>query len=425
MRADNELLARSLVRCESVCDLVGAEKCIRDIPLFVDQIINVLGSSDDLLRSATFSPFMFFIDAPIVNHQLPRLWNRLRHAFRDGRLEEQFTLIHISRRWVYSSSDSSLPMFPFDQFDWDGLFSADLSKWIIFVDSIQLIMSLPYRWVNEQIGRTKATQMILSFERHQHAASRINSKFDYFVSQAVTIQTLQILISYSLLMSLLMKSDFTNTLTTFLTTHSDLDVNLLLPIQNNFALLCHTSLNRHKPHQPPLDLLFEWTLRQFPLGFFVFSTEIFPEHMPSLLNTALIGFHALCQRGVHIRLLEDAYFQDGSQQINSFGLFYTPLCEYSLNLFLLFPPPLVIRFFIPILWVRSNIGFCVDALKVVMSALLIPTSSFGDCISLKELYRSVRLRRNKHQQRNSPTTVHPPLSPHIPSPFLSPHTDSV
>ncbi|KAK2950592.1 hypothetical protein BLNAU_14484 [Blattamonas nauphoetae] len=392
--ADDELLAQSLVRCFSVCDLVGAEKCIRTLPTFFDRTVSLLGSSNFHVRETAYSLFTRLLETPSVIPLLPRLWNRLHSAFSDGWLEEQDALLRISVTWIHAIiNGETLPMFPFDQFDWDGLFSADMRWSFLFCHSIELIMSLQRPWIEQQIGRAKVTQVIVSFEQHQLASSRINSEFDSIVINT-SDDLIQILISYSLLMSFLFKSDFPIHLTNFLTTHLDLDVNILLPRRNHLTLFCHTSLNPHKPCQPPLDLIFERTLLSFPIAFFLNSTAIILQHMPSLLNTASIGLHALCRRGVHIGLFENETIQTGHHLNNSLELFLTPLIFNTFRLFLYYPPPLVVRFFLPILWRKPQINSWVDTLTTIIPALLLATAPFGDCFSLIELFQSTRLPSN-------------------------------
>ncbi|KAK2948996.1 hypothetical protein BLNAU_16102 [Blattamonas nauphoetae] len=120
--------------------------------------------------------------------------------------------------------------------------------------------------------------------------------------------------------------------------------------KQQFILLCHTSLNRHKPHQPPLDLLFERTLRTNPLEFFHNSHNADMDLPPTLLNTSLCG---------------------------------------TFRLFLFFPPPLVVRFFLPVLSSHVDSSWFVDSWKEMMSSLLLTTAPFGDLHSVRELYRSV------------------------------------
>ncbi|KAK2953878.1 hypothetical protein BLNAU_11138 [Blattamonas nauphoetae] len=135
--ADNEKLARSLVRCKSVCEIVGAEKCILDIPNFIDRTVSALGTSDSLLREAAFSLYQYFDGTSNVIPLLPHLWNRLHSAFRDGHDEEQWALIRISSNCIIDQIDeTSLPPFPATEFDWDGLINADVTDLHAFLSSI-------------------------------------------------------------------------------------------------------------------------------------------------------------------------------------------------------------------------------------------------------------------------------------------------
>ncbi|KAK2955528.1 hypothetical protein BLNAU_9576 [Blattamonas nauphoetae] len=97
-----------------------------------------------------------------------------------------------------------------------------------------------------------------------------------------------------------------------------------------------------KPHQPTLDLLFERTLRSDPVSFFLHCSD-----------------------------------QD------------TPFM-YSINdLYLYFPPPLVVRFFLPILPSISNRRQVGPAIRTILLTLVLTTAPFGDLHSVRELYRSV------------------------------------
>ncbi|KAK2946876.1 hypothetical protein BLNAU_18175 [Blattamonas nauphoetae] len=251
---DTEKLTRSLIRCHSVCELVGAEKCIRDIPEFFDRTVSVLGSSDSFLRAAANSLFKSFVNTSDVIPILPDLWDRLRSAFRDGRLEEQLALIAISTNWIkYHHHGSPLPPFPATEFDWDGLISADLSERYPFLASILLILFLQHPLIEDQIGKAKATDIILSFEQHQQAVSRIVSIFAEMQQQKADPEKFLSLISYCLRISLLSNREFPPSLKTFLRQHPEIEESDLLPHENRSFLLCHSSVNRHKPHQPSAD----------------------------------------------------------------------------------------------------------------------------------------------------------------------------
>ncbi|KAK2955429.1 hypothetical protein BLNAU_9657 [Blattamonas nauphoetae] len=71
-------------------------------------------------------------------------------------------------------------------------------------------------------------------------------------------------------------------------------------------------------------------------------------------------------------------------------MFSASLTSDTANLFLCFPPPLVIRFFLPLLWAGSEHDDMVAPLKLMLTTLVLVTAPSGDCLSLKELYRSVR-----------------------------------
>ncbi|KAK2955499.1 hypothetical protein BLNAU_9546 [Blattamonas nauphoetae] len=348
---DNEKLARSLVHCASVCQQVGAEKCIIDIPKFMDRTISALGTSDSFLRSAAFSLFSDLIEASCVIPLYPRMWNRLHAAFRDGRLEEQDALIWISTVWILGHVGSdSLPAFPCNKFDWDGLFSADLNEKTTFLFSILFILILRHSSIEEQIGRINTANIILSFEQHQHVVSRIVSIFDD-TSQLENLRNPRHHISYCVLIALLSNCDFHPILTTFITQTPDIDVHALLPHENNLFLLCHSSLNPHKPHQLPLDLLFERTLRTRPLDFFISSKKSHFDLPPSLLNTSL-------------------HFS-------------------SLSLF-----PTAAR-------LKSTPSDLADHLKLMMTTLLLTTAPFGDLQSVRELYRSVCQRADESKSSST------------------------
>ncbi|KAK2946393.1 hypothetical protein BLNAU_18644 [Blattamonas nauphoetae] len=175
---DDEILIRSLVRCRSVCDIVGADDCIRDVPKFFDRIVSLLGSSNSLVRLAALSLFCRIEDLPCDFSRLPCLRNRLNLTFHDGWPEEQFVLIRISTKWIKTTiAGSSLEPFPFAFFDWDGLARADLSEKRPFLASIVLIMSLQFCSIEDVTGIVAPTRVILSFERQQHAVFRINNHF--------------------------------------------------------------------------------------------------------------------------------------------------------------------------------------------------------------------------------------------------------
>ncbi|KAK2958390.1 hypothetical protein BLNAU_6660 [Blattamonas nauphoetae] len=403
---DDEILTKSLIRCFSVCDLVGVDQCIVDLPTFFDRTVSTLGSSNHQVRFAASSLNDRLHKMLSVIYQLPHVWNRLRSAFRDGFPEEQYALIRISTAWINATIvDHSLPPFPFTEFDWDGLFTTDLSDMFTFLVSLRLIMAIRRSSVEDKIERAQANHIILSFERHQQVSSRLDLEFEDFVQENLGDEFVGMLLSYSLLMTLLVQSDFPSSETTFLTTHPEMDVRFLLPIQHNFVLLCHTSLNQHKPKQPPLDLLFERTLRTNPLAFFLPFIDPRIDMAHSLLNTSLCGFHALCRRRVHLDLMDTEYVQTGKHLINSHRMFTSPFISDTFLLFLHFPPPLVVRFFLPFLWLDSSHDFLVDPLRLIMLTLLLFTAPFGDCHSLKELFQSVRHRNNVDHDSSTDVSV--------------------
>ncbi|KAK2949335.1 hypothetical protein BLNAU_15715 [Blattamonas nauphoetae] len=395
---DDEILAQSLIRCRSVCDLVGPDKCVDDVLAVIDRTVSVLGSSNSLLRLSALSLFSYLEDVPCVLSQLPRLWNRLRSAFHDGWPEEQHVLIRMSTMWIiHFIVHASLQPFPVTQFDWDGLSSASFGESFTFLASVTLLMLIRRSPIDEEIDEANAIQLILSFEQQQHALSRIVSILDDEPQYLNNRLTCVSLLSYCILISLRSSRDFPIKLTTYLTTHPDFDFSQILIIFENILLiLCHNSQNPRKPHQPPLDLIFERLLRTNPDHLFAMSDGKDAGLPNTLVNTSLCGFHAICRRGVHFTLMESELVRKGQPLLNSFWMFLTPLISDTFNLFLYFPPPLVVRFFLPVLWLDLDSRFLVDGLKVMMITLLLVTAPFGDNLSLKELFRSDRHRHDIH-----------------------------
>ncbi|KAK2956572.1 hypothetical protein BLNAU_8412 [Blattamonas nauphoetae] len=396
---DNEILAQSLVRCKTVCELFGAEKCILDISMFYDRIVSCLASSNSQVRSAALSIFQLIYDIPSVHFQLPSVWNRLSSAFRDGFPDEQLGLLVVSLTWIRAINfEMSVPPFPLNLFDWEGLFSADLTWGALFINAVHLIMVLRSSSIEERFGKAKVAEIVVKFERRQRAVSIINS---FCCNNAkFNNSSFELFLSYSLMISLLISCDFPLPLTTFLTTRPDLRVTPVLPIRHSVVFLHHNILNRHKPHQPPLDLLFERTLRTNPLDFFLVSSKSEFDLLPSLRNTSLCAFHALCRRGVHLDMMESERIRSGWHISTASFMFKTQLISDTFHLFLYFPPPRVVRFFLPILrWGRDRPSDVI-ALKVMMMTLLLVTAPFGDCISLKELFRSSRHLNSIHHDTN-------------------------
>ncbi|KAK2947762.1 hypothetical protein BLNAU_17281 [Blattamonas nauphoetae] len=75
---DIYLLAHSLLRCRAVCDLVGAENCIRDVAPFLDRTISALGSSNSLLP--IFIPEMLPVNAKHLRDGLPVIGSLLFYS---------------------------------------------------------------------------------------------------------------------------------------------------------------------------------------------------------------------------------------------------------------------------------------------------------------------------------------------------------
>ncbi|KAK2955645.1 hypothetical protein BLNAU_9335 [Blattamonas nauphoetae] len=191
--ADHEILTRSLTRCSSVCDLVGADQCILDIPKFFDRLVSVLGSSNSHVRAAALKIFDRLEEKPCVVTLLPRLWNRLHSSFRDGRPEEQYALLRISMTWIYK---------------------------VIFGASLP-----PFAWaLRHSITKheqAKVTDLILSFEQRQHTLTRISSELEHLFNHNRCDDSVPLLIAFSLLLSFLTKCDFPPIGTSFLTAHPD------------------------------------------------------------------------------------------------------------------------------------------------------------------------------------------------------------
>ncbi|KAK2960725.1 hypothetical protein BLNAU_4380 [Blattamonas nauphoetae] len=191
------------------------------------------------------------------------------------------------------------------------------------------------------------------------------------------------------MMALLSNCDFPPTLTNFLKTHPEIDVTALLPFENHLTFLCHSALSGHQQDRPPLDLIFERVLRTNPLDFFLHPHTLSTVASHSLINTSLCGFHTLCRRGVHLDLIEKEVIRSGQPLLNSHWLFDTPLIFDTFHLFLYFPPPLVVRFFLPILWLTLDLLQMVEPLKAMISTLLVATAPLGECQRMKELFKSV------------------------------------
>ncbi|KAK2956633.1 hypothetical protein BLNAU_8474 [Blattamonas nauphoetae] len=405
---DNEKLARSLVRCRSVCELVGAEKCIRNFPDFINRTASVLHTSDSSLRKAAYHLICCFVIDVYAIPLLPDLWTRLRFSFRDGHLEEQFALIQVSTHWILHSGKAlSHQPFPAKEFDWDGLMKADLRISQDLTEHLLLLLLLRKSSIKDKITRAESTDIIFSFEQHQNAVSKIVSFFEFAPQMAGEIYRYPPAVSYCLLLSLLSHREFPPTLTTFLTKHVELDIQIILKVlsENKVILFCHNSLNRHTPHPPPLDFIFERAIRTCPLDFFLHSPT--PDVVIStfLPNTALCGFHSLCRRGVHCDLMENERVKRGEHVVNSIWLFSTQFISDTFHLFLLFPPSLVVRFFLPILFSESTPSHFIDPLRVILLTLLVVTAPFGDCSSLKELHRSVNQHITNHDDSSQESFI--------------------
>ncbi|KAK2960726.1 hypothetical protein BLNAU_4381 [Blattamonas nauphoetae] len=402
---DDERLAQSLISCNSVCERLGADNCIQDISEFIDRTISALGTSNFLVRMAASFLFDRLVELPSVLSRLPNQWNRLRSAFRDGQSEEQYAILLISTKWIVSSlAGHDLPPFPVTQFDWEGLMFADLRQTETFVSSIRLIVSLHRRAIKYEFRRDEMTDIVLSFEKHQNAVSRIRPEFDD-IKQGSHQQDCLWIVSYCLLVSLLSNCDFPPTITNYLTDDPEIDISAILPFQNHHVFLCHTSLSGYQQDQPPLDLIFEQILRTNALDFFLHPSRPDFDHLSSIHNTALCGFHALCRRGMHLDLINSKTVQSEHHLVSSFWLFNTPLITHTFHLFLYFPPPLVVHFFLPILRASSDLDDLLPALKVMMTTLLFVTAPFGDCRSVKELYRSIQQPNNNKKDSSAESIV--------------------
>ncbi|KAK2940112.1 hypothetical protein BLNAU_24982 [Blattamonas nauphoetae] len=257
--ADNEKLTRSLVRCKSVCELVGAEKCILDIEHFIDRTVSVLGTSDSLLRAAAGALFNLLEDVPCV-----------------------------SPCCLICGIDSALPsaMAPRRTFDWDGLINADLRELQPF----------------SRLGVDKETAS-LNLSRCTNTLSRIITIFEDIIQRLDGADDDLNLISYCLLISLRFNRDFPPTLTSILTLYPEIEAHTLLPSENIYLWLCHSS----QPTQTASAasrLPLRANSPTEPLAFFLHDSEPDAELSHSLLNTSLCGFHALCRRGMHLDVME-------------------------------------------------------------------------------------------------------------------------
>ncbi|KAK2940135.1 hypothetical protein BLNAU_24949 [Blattamonas nauphoetae] len=206
--ADNEKLARSLVRCKSVCELVGAEKCILDIE-----------TSSIELSLCSALPTLFFVLLQVRSST----FSKMCRAF--------------SPCCLICGIDSALPsaMAPRRTFDWDGLINADLRELQPFVFSVFLILFLQHRSIKEQIGSGQRDSITQSFEMHQHAVSRIITIFEDIIQRLDGADDDLNLISYCLLISLRFNRDFPPTLTSILTLYPEIDAHTLLPSRTSIS----------------------------------------------------------------------------------------------------------------------------------------------------------------------------------------------
>ncbi|KAK2944681.1 hypothetical protein BLNAU_20374 [Blattamonas nauphoetae] len=336
---DDETIVNSLARCFSVWTETKTLSHIDDPPAFVDRLLWTLRSSHARLRIHSYLVLMSIILERGVECVNESHLHNLRFAFRDGTKEEQTFLIGILVAHFEHLTKTNTPRFKqeLSTFDFDGFVTADLSDPYLFHLVISFVMKV---WAARAFSfetRVWVKDFLLRFENHQNALVRVCGFLKNMPSLfSFDASFLNASLDYATLLTLYgipFPEEFTRILL-----NDQTHINSILAS----LYLNHTSLNpQYRRKIFPIGLLFERQARSDANAFLEVDARNIAQTSALFLHTPLFGLHSLLVRGFFQSLSDEDIFNLVrllARESNEIEVQYL-----AIDLFTLFPPPLVIR----------------------------------------------------------------------------------
>ncbi|KAK2951568.1 hypothetical protein BLNAU_13452 [Blattamonas nauphoetae] len=435
---DDETILNSLIRCFYVSAVHRNLSHIDDPPAFVDHLFWTLRSSRTRLRVQSLAMLMAIVSEMGVEIVSESHLHNLRFAFRDGTKEEQTFLVWFwNKRFQHpSSTDVERIWRDLSDFDFDGFLNADMSEEEMFEYSISFVRDVCTVRALYPLTRRWAKDYLLRFEQQQKMLTRVRQHLKTLRdSSPPEMELFRTFIEYATLLSFDHGIAFPEDLTTILL-NDHKNTNALHPL----LYLNHTSLNpKYRRSVFPIEVLFERRARSDANAFLRANPEMITRDSPRFLHTPIFGLHSLLLRGL-FHPLSDMERSTLAILLTAVNL-PSDLIHHTLDLFSLFPPPLVIRMFVgpsqPLLTRPDHQPILTD----ILPSLVVSTAPFGYCLSLKWMFQNLLtphrdVEREKTRFRESrdvvialhwlniPSHFDSPLLPHLPS-LISSHPPSL
>ncbi|KAK2947728.1 hypothetical protein BLNAU_17328 [Blattamonas nauphoetae] len=383
---DDETIINSLIRCFYVSAVHRNLSHIDDPPAFVDRLFWTLRSSRTRLRVQSFAMLMAIVGVIGVEIVSESQFHNLRFAFRDGTKEEQTFLLWFWMQRIRLASPTNVEKIvdDIDSFDFDGFLTADLSEVEMLDYSISFVEIFWTVRALDPTTRRWAKDFLLRFERQQNVLTRICQHFKTLRDSSPYERMLyNDFIRYTSLLSFDHGISFPDELTRIILFVPDLD-----SIIDPSLCLNHTSLNpKYRSSVFPIEVLFERQARSHPSAFLRANPEMITRDSPRFLHTPLFGLHSLLLRGLFHPLTDKG--RSNLAILLSMDDLQDAMKIDTLDLFSLFPPPLVIRLFVgpsqPLLTRPDH----QPILTGILPSLVATTAPFGDCVSLKWMFQNL------------------------------------
>ncbi|KAK2954215.1 hypothetical protein BLNAU_10870 [Blattamonas nauphoetae] len=402
---DETTLAHKILRCHRLCELVPPKQCITNIEQFVEGLTALLESQNTTLQNSVISLLTHLIGALEFGEIHRKLMFSLRHAFREGSIPSQLVLLFVSTFFTGHISDTPESIDNYlRNFDWDGSIHHKNMDYTLFQMCVHFLITNFDRL--QKISPQFAESIFVEFDTHQHALTII-VKIITELTQRKDLPYHQSLFEYSLIMSFFFGKTLPDPIIQSICDKSSFGVpssffrlnSAFIGFHHSF-LFNHTSFNYHPRKQQGflMELLCERVVRSSPHSFFQLDHFCLPISSPAFSIFHLFGLHSLFFRGIlplHIALplynftailltiFVDTIFHDA---------------DGFRELYLKFPPPLVVQFFaLPICNIHSD-GSLWPVFPTFLKIVLPLCAPFGECRSLAMLFREFSTVRHPNAQ---------------------------
>ncbi|KAK2955381.1 hypothetical protein BLNAU_9609 [Blattamonas nauphoetae] len=270
---DDTTLARSMLSCHLLCQMIPPEQCITNLEQFVEGLAALLEIQHRHIQIAVF-PLLTKLVCVLPFGQIHRqLLFSFRHAFREGSLTFQTVLVYAAIKCSLSVSMSIKPSeHPLSHFDWDGMIHHTNMDQISFQMCVHFLsVDFPrLRFVSPKL----AESIFVEFESNQHAIPRITTIL-VLMNDRINPTVLQQFLEFSLILSFFFGRTLPNTIVQSIWEYLEIsEWSSCVGFHPSF-LLNHTSSNCNRHSQPGLQ-----------------------DESPLFLTTPLVGLHPLFFRGL-------------------------------------------------------------------------------------------------------------------------------